>query len=386
MHIHDHSSPWQQEPGDHKAHQLFEEILLGGNAQNEQQEALYQLIRRGMDEAMAGHIESAEGIFSLARAREQHDPRWEAQVLHYAAAVFERSGNPERALEYGKKSLALFQEHGPLRMEASVGIFLARQFYKTGQAEQALLLLREVFALVATGLKTEQISLPEGNTALFRAYHEMGHTFRLLRLLPQAAGIFEKALELARSMRSDEDAHTIIADLIDLHLVTGRLSRAAELGEGALRETDGTVPQNLTFLSGIAFNLGLLYLLIEKFQPSLDRSRAAYAFFKSDRATSPPSPLRPVERDTAFVGKLLVNMGSAYQGLGHAAPEADCYPVAVAYWRLGEELLARAGAKDVEVPRRILRLVRQSYPDAAAYGRLLSLSEPFFQSLRAEYG
>jgi tetratricopeptide (TPR) repeat protein len=383
MHTHDHSSDWLQDPGGDDTLRIFEDILL---QENEQQEAIHRLTHQGMDEALVGHIEEAEDLFSqaLVLAQEHRYPRWEAQVFYYAAGVFDRRGMPKLALQYAEQALTLFHEHGPLRMEASVGTLLAGLLYKTGQPQSAPPLIKRVVDLLMNGVETKQISVPEGHYGLFSAYHQMGHICRALRLLPQSEDSFEEALELARDLQSDQDAHTIITDLIDLYLEIGDLDRAVELGEDALRETDGFEPHNLAFLTSVNFDLGLVYLRTEEWEASIDRSRAAYAYFKRDRASTHPSPLRPAEWDTAFVGKLSVNLGSAYNGLGCAAQREDFYSASIAYWRMGEELLTEAHAEDVEVPRRNLRLVRQAYPDPAIYDLLLRLSEPLLQSLHTE--
>jgi len=357
--------------------QMAEALLL---QENEQQEEIDRLTHQGMDEAGAGCLEEAEATFSraLALAREHQYPRWEAQVLYYAGFVFVQNGNPALASSYVERALALFEQHGPLQMTASIGVFLAHVYNKTGQPERAFTTLKQALQWIQSGLQTEQISL----YPLFEAYHELGHTYQLLELFPEATRVFEDARALARDLQSAGDERTILSDLIGLYLDTGDFTRAIELGERALAETDVSQSAPFAFLAAVSYNLGRAYAAAEEWEISIDRTRAAYAYLRAQTVSSTPRSEKRAEA-SAFIGQILVNIGTSYSGLGNAARTTDFAPAAIAHWRAGEEYLARAAAHDVEVPRRNLALTQQHLP-SRAYQALIRASEPLFQSLCAE--
>ena len=265
-------------------------------------------------------------------------------------------------------------------MTASIGVFLARVHNKTGQHEKAFSTLKQVLQWIKSGIETKQISF----YPLFEAYHELGHTYEALELFQEARRSFEDALSLARDVQSAGDEQTIISDLIDLHLDTGEVTCALELGEQAIVETDVSKSAPFAFLAAVSYNMGRAYAASEEWELSIDRTRAAYTYHKWDQAASSPSHGKKAQDASAFIGRILVNIGTSYSGLGNAARTTDFMAATIAHWRMGEAYLARAGAPDVEVPRRNLALTQQHFSSRTACQALLRASEPLFQSLRTE--
>lgn len=358
---------------------IAEELL---QRENEQQEHIHRLTHQGTDEALAGRLEQAEEIFSqaLTLAREQHYPRWEAQVLYCAGFVFSKRGKPALALPYVERALALFAEQGPLHMEVSVGVFLARVHNRAGFPRKALSALEQAIKQIMLGFETEQLGLHH----LYDVYHEMGHTYEALERFPDARRFFEDALDLARTLESIEDERTIVSDLITCYLESGEFAPVLELGERALVETELSLSAPFAFLAAVSYNLGRAYAGVEDWERSIDRTRAAYAYFRRQKEAS-TSGGEWSEDDHAFLGRILVNIGTSYSGLGNAARTTDFVLTVIAHWRLGEAYLARAQATDVEVPRRNLELTRQGL-SKKAYQALIEASEPLFQILQNELG
>src|SRR5258708_30882862 len=157
-------------------------VIAQVQQEEEFQETLHRLSHQGMDYAALGRLDEVERIFSdiLARARARDLPRWEGQILFNTGVIFDRSGKAEVAKPYLEKTLAIFTEQGPLRMEVNVRIFLGNILWKTGAPEQALPILLAAVQQARVGCETKQIAPEEYETELFGIYRELGRTYQAM--------------------------------------------------------------------------------------------------------------------------------------------------------------------------------------------------------------
>lgn len=362
--------------------------------EEEFQELVHQLSHRGMDYAAKGRIDEVEQVFAeaLALARERNLPRWEAQILFNTGVIFDRSAKPVVAIGYFERALSFFAEHGPLRMEVNVSIFLGNMLWKTGEPSRAERVLQHALRQARLGYETKQIPLNEYENELFGVYRELGQTY-------QALGQFGRALETYQLALRDgvpgsfDELHALDLAVLDLYRDIGAFQGAVDFGEQLLGQSNPATAQDLQFLSKVTFSLGIACSMAEDYTASLSYTTRSYHYFQTSRDLLARSPLLPEADDMAFRGRVLVNLGTAFHGLARIASleknEASWLrnvKAALAFWRHGEELLAQAEAEDVTVPRAQLAAVRAAFQHSETFEQLLQESLATCQELLKALG
>ena len=144
---------------------------------------------------------------------------------------------------------------------------------------------------------------------------------------------------------------------------------------------DASDAEDQAILVELWFQLGIVCLRAHQYQESIHYSQQAYDTFQRNRRNTASTELSSA--DQAFIGRLFVNIGSAFGGL---ADDLSTYARVLAYWRCGKHVLNQAGAQDVVVPQEAfagLRRVCTEQIGAEAYAQLLQASEPLYQRLLA---
>jgi tetratricopeptide (TPR) repeat protein len=361
--------------------------------EEEFQEFVHQLAHRGLDLAAAGRIDEVEQVFSeaLALARSRNLPRWEAQILFNTGVVFDRSAKPVIAAGYFEHALALFVEHGPLRMAVNVSIFLGNMLWKTGEPERAVDILQLAMEQANLGYETKQIDPEEYRAELFGVCNELVHAYYALGQYGQALAAYKLALEGVPN--SLEEMRSLDLVVLDLYRDLGALHLAVDFGERVLARGEPQTAQDFQFVSHVCFSLGITHSMAEAFAASLAFTQRSYHAFRRSRGLEPRSPLLPEANDIAFKGRVFVNLGTAYNGLARKASlernEQDWLrhvKAALAFWKHGEELLAQVGADDVSTPRGMLAMARGMFERAESFETLMQASEHTFQTRLREIG
>ena len=361
--------------------------------EEEFQEYVHQLAHRGLDLADAGRIDEVEQVFSeaLALAHSRNLPRWEAQILFNVGVVFDRSAKPVIAIGFFERALALFVEHGPLRMTVSVGIFLGNMLWKTGEPSRAVDTLQQAMQQARLGYETKQLDSDEYRAELFGVCNELVHAYYALGQYRQALAAYKLALEGVPS--SLEEMRSLDLIVLDLYRDLGALQLAVEFGERVLARGEPQTAQDFQFVSHVCFSLGIAHSMAEAHVASLALTRRSYHAFRRSRSLEPRSPLLPEANDIAFRGRVFVNLGTAYNGLARKASlernEQDWLrhvKAALAFWKHGEELLGEAGADDVTIPREQLAIARGKFERLETFELLLQASETIYQALLREMG
>jgi tetratricopeptide (TPR) repeat protein len=363
--------------------------------EEEFQELVHQLSHRGMALAAQGRINEVEQVFSevLNLARERHLPRWEAQILFNTGVIFDRSAKPVVALSFFERALALFVEHGPLRMVVNAGIFLGNMLWKTGEPARAEEILQHALGQAHLGYNSKQIDLHEYQAELFGVYSELVHAYYVL-------GQYERALETYQCALSDgvpsslEELHTLDLVVLDLYRDSGAFQHAVQFGKKLLEHSGGPeTAQDFQFVSKVHFSLGIAHSMAEAYAASLLSTQESYHAFRRSRSLEPRSPLLSADEDIAFRGRVFVNLGTAFNGLARRASlernEQDWLrhvKAALSFWKHGEELLTTSGAADVTIAREQLTVARAMFDKAELFERLVQASEFTYQALLREMG
>lgn len=346
-----------------------------------------------MDLASEGRIDEVEQVFSeaLALARSRNLPRWEGQILLNTGVVFDRSAKPVIAILFFERALALFVEHGPLRMVVNVGIFLGNMLWKTGEPTRAEEVLQQALGQAHLGYETKQIDHHEYQVELFGVCNELVHVYYVM-------GQFGRALETYKRALSEgvpgslEVLHDLDLVVLDLYRDIGALQLAVDFGKELLEQSGHPeTAQDFQFVSRVCFSLGIAHSMAEAYTASLSSTQKSYHAFQQCRALEPRSPLLSEGEDLAFRGRILVNLGTAFNGLARKASrernEQDWLrhvKAALSFWKHGEELLVQAGAEDVTIPREQLAIARGMFEQTEAFERLMQASELTYQTLLLE--
>ncbi len=308
----------------------------------EREEEIHMLIHQGMAAMEEEQLEQADTMFEQALALSQAAslPEWEAQALFGKGAVLDRAGKYRDAIPLFEQAQTMFAAAGSIRMEVNVSIFLANMLSKTGSPAHALSVVQRARRQAETGLAAGVLPHDEYQYELFGLSHELGRAYQGMGLLDQA------------------QAECVVEDL------------------------DSSDAEERTILIETWFQLGIVCLRSHDHRRSVRYSQQAYDLFQSNQRERASTRLSAADR--AFIGRLFVNLGSAYGGL---ADSLATYARVLAYWRCGKNLLQEAGAEDVIVPRENIEGLRRvciEQVGAGAYTQLWQASEPTYQRLLAD--
>jgi tetratricopeptide (TPR) repeat protein len=348
---------------------------------DEREEQIHTLIHQGMAAMESERLDQADAAFAqaLTLARQQQLPQWEAQALFGKAAVLDHTGKYLDAIPLFEQAQAMFALAGRVRMEVNVSIFLANMLSKTGSPARALSVIQHARQQAETGLETGVLPREEYHYELLGLAHELGRAYRGIGQLEQAEAAYQEALSLELLYASTRQRSALYQDILLLYQENGDLDAALSFGELVVKSLDSPDAEERAILVELWFQLGIVCLRAHQYQESIHYSQQAYGTFQRNRRNTASTELSSA--DQAFIGRLFVNIGSAYGGL---ADSLSTYARVLAYWRCGKALLDQAGADDVVVPRdniEGLRRVCTEQIGAGAYGQLLQASEPLYQRL-----
>ncbi len=264
-------------------------------------------------------------------------------------------------------------------MEVNVSIFLANMLSKTGSPARALSVLQHAMQQAETGLGTGALPHEEYHYGRFGLAHELGRAYRGMGQLEQAQAAYQEALSLEPLYASTRQRSALYQDILLLYQESGDLDAALSFGELVVSSLDASDAEDQAILVELWFQLGIVCLRAHDYRQSVHYSQQAYDAFQQLRRARASSELSSA--DQAFIGRVFVNIGSAYGGL---ADSLSTYARVLAYWRCGKQLLDQAGAQDVIVPRDNIEGLRQVCTEqvgAGAYMQLLRASEPLHQHL-----
>ncbi len=351
--------------------------------QGGREEQIHTLIHQGMAAMESERQDQADAAFAqaLTLARQQQLPQWEAQALFGRGAVLDHAGNYIEAIPLFEQARTLFAEGGRVRMEINVSIFLANMLSKTGSPARALSVLQHAMQQAETGLATGALPRDEYQYGRFGLAHELGRAYRGMGQVEQAEAAYQEALSLESWYASTRERSALYQDILLLYQESGDLGAALSFGELVVKSLDASDAEDQAILVELWFQLGIVCLRAHDHRRSVHYSQQAYDAFQQLRRERASSELSSA--DQAFIGRLFVNLGSAFGGL---AGSLSTYARVLAYWRCGKQLLDQAGAQDVVVPRDNiagLRRVCTEQVGAGAYEQLVQASEPFYHHLLA---
>lgn len=349
-----------------------------------QEEEIHTLIHQGMDAMESECLDQAGAAFAqaLTLARDPRLPQWEAQALFGQGAVLDHAGKYLDAIPLFEQAQTLFALTGRVRMEVNVSIFLANMLSKTGSPARALSVLQHAMQQAETGLVTGALPREEYHYGRFGLAHELGRAYRGMGQLEQAQAAYQEVLSLEPLYASTRQRSALYQDILLLYQESGDLDAALSFGELVVSSLDASDAEDQAILVELWFQLGIVCLRAHDYRQSVHSSQQAYDAFQQLRRGRASSELSSA--DQAFIGRVFVNIGSAYGGL---ADSLSTYARVLAYWRCGKQLLDQAGAQDVIVPRDNIEGLRQVCTEqvgAGAYMQLLRASEPLHQHLLAD--
>ena len=146
---------------------------------------------------------------------------------------------------------------------------------------------------------------------------------------------------------------------------------------------DPSLAHDLEILADVTFQLGLLCLRTHCSRTAIHYGHLAFQYMQRLRVKMPErsSSLQTI----AFLGRTCVNIGSGYGGTVGSLSD---YATILAYWRCGEELLSRAEAEDVVVPRDNiagLKRITQQQMSSRAFEQIWQESLPLYQEIQAVF-
>jgi tetratricopeptide (TPR) repeat protein len=343
---------------------------------------IHRLIHRGMDYAEANQLEQAEAAYAqaLTLAETHHLPRWQAQALFGKGAVLDHRGKYTEAIPFFEQALALFAAgSGEPRMEVNVAIFLANMLSKTGSSARALPVLEQAKRRAEQGKEIGNLPTIEYLYECFGLYHELGRAYQGMGQFSEALEMYQSALAFDSPFVRRLQRSSLYQDILNFYLAANALEDARAFGELILEKLDPTDNDDLQISIEIVFQLGVICLRAGDYTHSLHYSQQTHQQMQQIRCSNTASS--PIANDLSLLGRLFVNLGSAYTGL----PEGFSFlMIALAYWRRGQELLEQTGAEDVTVPHENIAGLKRLLNDqigAGAFDFVWKESEPFYQQL-----
>ena len=165
---------------------------------------------------------------------------------------------------------------------------------------------------------------PEGAETA-ELYEDLGEAFLAKGDLAQAEDVYESALSLRRKAGPEDQALTVMEQLVDLAIVRGDLERAAVLAQEGLEtvrgpEIDGVIPEPLAEANWLR-RLGEVKHLQSKFKP-------AGLFLQAARERYRGQP-----EEGVGLAHTLHNLGDLASAQGDRGAAASAYGEALALWR-----------------------------------------------------
>src|SRR5579884_441904 len=349
----------------------------------EQEEQVHRLIHQGINATEHGDLASAQAIFAqvLQLSRTHMLPMWEAQALFSHGVTLDRAGQYTEAIPWFEQSLVLFQTHGPIRMVLSASTFLANMLTKTGDPERSLPILQQAKQQADNGLEMGDLPPDEHEYEVYCLYRELGRAYLEVGQAQKAIDMYQQALTLTPLYAGAQETAALYRDIIALHWQQGSIASALTFGEQVLGTLTPSSAHDLEIFADVTFQLGLLCLQTHRSRTAIHYGQLAFQSMQRLRVKKPELSSSP--QTVAFLGRTCVNIGSGYGGM--ASSRSD-YATILAYWRCGEELLSRAEAEDVEVPRNNiagLERITQQQMGKGAFELLWQESLPLYQEIQA---
>lgn len=348
-----------------------------------QEDQVHRLIHQGMDATEQGRLEDAQAIFaqSLTLSRTHALPQWEAQALFSHGVTLDRAGQYVKAIPWFEQALALFREHGPIRMELTVSIFLANMLTKTGDPERSLPILQQAKAQANSGLETGVLPPDEHEYAVYGLYRELGRAYLEVGQVREAQSMYQQALELDPLYAGEHETSALYQDILVLHMQRGNLTEALTFGEHLLDKLDPSSAHDLQILADVTFQLGLMCLQTHRYRTAIRYGQLAFQHMQHQRVKKAYRAFSP--ETVAFLGRTCVNIGSGYGGI---ASSLSHYATTLAYWRCGEDLLSQVEAEDVVVPRDNIAGLKRiciQQMGSNAFEQVWQASDPLYREIQA---
>jgi tetratricopeptide (TPR) repeat protein len=314
----------------------------------EQENQVHRLTHQGIDATEQGRLLEAQAIFAevLQLAHTHVLPQWEAQALFGHGVTLDRAGQYIEAIPWFEQALALFREHGPIRMGLTVSIFLANMLTKTDDPARSLPILQQAKQQADKGLETGDLPPDEHEYELYGLYRELGRAYLGLGRFREAQSMYQQALALDPLYAGAQETSALYQDILLLHIRRGALKEALAFGEDLLGKLHPSSAHDLQILADVTFQLGLLCLQTHRYRMAVRYGQLAFQYMQHLRVKKPSRAASP--QTMAFLGRTCVNIGSGYGGV---ASSRTHYTTILAYWRCGENLLNQVEAEDVVVPR-----------------------------------
>jgi tetratricopeptide (TPR) repeat protein len=270
------------------------------------------LLPLGEFERIFEHLGQAEGL-----AKRLDDPQRLGRICAYLNDYFRQVGDYERAIESGRRGLAIAEARGDLPLRVATHIYLAHAYHNLGQYRSAIELLRRNVELLAGELSRERLDLPyvaavhsrtwlvlclaelgefveavtqaeeslgiaeaaDHPSSLISAHYGLGHVLLRRGELERGIPVLERGLELSRTWKIQLWFATFADELGSAYAMSGRLAEALPLLQQAVElhaATRGTAGQSVRLVS-----LAQAYVLAGRVAEASELSERALALART---------------------------------------------------------------------------------------------------------
>lgn len=349
-----------------------EDALQDGDAEG----GIHALLHQGMHLAEHDHSEEAMQVLTRAQAlAEAHQlPALEAQALFNQGIVQAQQGKARAAIPLLKLALAQFGALDDPRMQASISLMLGQVLLDTGQPQHAVLVLRRALKEATTAGGAERIAAEEWEGLRFALLRGLGLAYQAGGQLDRALFTYQQALESDTEVVGNVDYASLFSPLLQLYADLGQVETALTVGQAWLEQLSPLDPEALQVFVELSFELGLLCSEWERHHDAVRTYKATYAAWH--RLRTQVSEPDQTEEASAFIGKVLANIGMAYL-------HEQAFVRAVAYLRGGADLLEQAHDEESAIPKQNLALLEAAMQESGIFQQLWQASEPLYAQLKA---
>jgi two-component sensor histidine kinase/tetratricopeptide (TPR) repeat protein len=224
----------------------------------------YYLASGGNDYAVRiKYYEQAQVLFQKCGANGR-----EAATLKMLGDFYQINGQQIKALTVLKRALAIYQPGSRTDLQGIYDL-LGNVYLQLGDYDQAL----------SFGLKAAETAekLHDYTFQYCTIYNRLGLVYKLLEKWDEATFCFNKSLQTAEKYRDVNSVITVVANLSDVLIMTGKASSAVELLKGIERNYPSKDPVDNAFIKS---RLLLSYVELKQFQNAEATAIKLVAFTK----------------------------------------------------------------------------------------------------------